>query len=299
MELRQLRYFMAVAEELHFGRAAARIGMAQSPLSRAIREFENDLHVKLFATTTRRTELTVAGATLFQDARRILSAADQAKARVQGLPAGAERVLRIGVCESALFLRFTSLLARFRVVAPTAELRLHELAYAQQLNDLESGLIDLGFCHSPVDSQALETESLCSMSLVAALPANHEFASNISLTLSELVRQPLILSSSFKNGGAQSQIDALIQSCTHKPKIIDAEASFVKLMTSVGAGFGVGLVPDTLAELMNRSDIVFRPLSSKRARLTTYLIRRREVPSVLMARFIAEAKALSCPFPPS
>lgn len=133
MELRQLRYFVAVADHLHFGRAAAWIGMEQSPLSRAIKAFEIELGVKLFATSTRRTDLTTAGTVLLQDARRILAATEQTKARMSSFSATTATEIILGVCEGALDARLARLLSRFRETSPFNQIRLRELSFAHQL----------------------------------------------------------------------------------------------------------------------------------------------------------------------
>ena len=137
MELRQLRYFVAVAEELYFGRAAARLGIEQSPLSKAIKVFEEHLDVRLLATTTRRTELTPAGTLLLAQARQILMATEHIERRIKEFANGTQADIAIGLSEGLLNANFSVKLRRFSIEAPVVRILVKEMSFEQQLSALD------------------------------------------------------------------------------------------------------------------------------------------------------------------
>jgi DNA-binding transcriptional LysR family regulator len=143
MELRHLRYFVAVAEELHFGRAAERIGIEQSPLSRAIRELEGDLGVRLFTRNSRSTRITPAGETFLAEARRILKAVSLARKATAAIASGARARLRIGISDSIAQPRLARLLARCRVEQPNVEFIVIDRSERRQVSGLREGLLDV------------------------------------------------------------------------------------------------------------------------------------------------------------
>ncbi len=145
MELRHLRCFVAVAEELHFARAAERLHIEQSPLSRAIKELEYDLRVQLFERTTRSTRLTWAGKVFLEDVRRVFAAIDQAKANLKAAASGYHGTLRIALSDGIAPSRLAALLALCRAEEPEVEIRLFQTPFAQQLKGLRDDLYDAGF----------------------------------------------------------------------------------------------------------------------------------------------------------
>ena len=145
MELRHLRYFLAVAEELHFARAAERLHIEQSPLSRAIRELEEELGAQLFVRTSRSTRLTLAGKLLMENAPRVLLALDQARESVKAAANGFHGRLRVALSDGITPSRLQALLARCREEDPEIEIRLFEVPLAQQLSGLRDDLYDVGF----------------------------------------------------------------------------------------------------------------------------------------------------------
>ncbi len=148
MELRHLRCFIAVAEELHFARAAERLHIEQSPLSRAIKELESNLAVQLFERTTRRTRLTWAGKVFLEEAHRVFAAIDQAKASVKAAATGYRGRLRIALSDGIAQPRLSALLAQCREEEPEVEIRLSETPLSQQIKGLNSDLYDAGFAQS-------------------------------------------------------------------------------------------------------------------------------------------------------
>ena len=155
MELRLLRYFVAVAEELHMARAAERLGIEQSPVSRAMRDLERSLDVQLFDRSTRQTRLTWAGKVLLGEARRVLATVDHAVQATKGAAQGYQGNLRVGICDSLAQPRIASLLARSREEEPELDIRVLELPFSQQLKGLHNDLLDIGFALSNAVNAAL------------------------------------------------------------------------------------------------------------------------------------------------
>ncbi|WP_238589396.1 LysR family transcriptional regulator [Pseudonocardia sp. HH130629-09] len=184
MDLRQLRYFVAVAETRHFGRAAEGLHMAQSPLSQAIRQLESQVGATLFDRTTRRVELTAAGASLLEDARRILANVDDARRRVEQVAAGTEGVLTVGATDLAayrLLPRMARVLARHM---PGVTLRfVPGLLTAAQEDALDKRRIDLAVLRPPVVRPEVSTRTVAQERLIAALPAGHRLAGHGAVAL--------------------------------------------------------------------------------------------------------------------
>ncbi|HBN9664621.1 TPA: LysR family transcriptional regulator [Pseudomonas aeruginosa] len=148
MELRHLRYFLALTEELHFTRAAERLHIEQPPLSRAIKELEDDLGVQLFMRNRRGTQLTAAGHVLLQDARRVFATLDQARSNVKAVASGYQGTLSIAISDGTAERRLSAWLAHCREQEPEAEVRLTEVNLAEQLRGLRSGHFDVGFART-------------------------------------------------------------------------------------------------------------------------------------------------------
>ena len=170
MELRHLRCFVALAEELHFTRAAERLNIEQSPLSRTIKELEGRLGTALFVRNRRATRLTAAGDALLADSRLILSMLDQAKRNVQAAASGYRGILRIAISDGAVEPRLSALLARCRAEEPELEVRMSEMPLSAQLRGLRNGYFDVGFALSSVVGTHIVAEPVWIDSLLAAIP---------------------------------------------------------------------------------------------------------------------------------
>src|SRR5579871_4301881 len=177
MELRQLRYFVAVAEELHFRRAAERLHISQPPLSQQIRALEDELGFALLIRTRRRVELTAAGAAFLRDARTLLGELEGAVATARRIDAGHTGRLRINFVGSALFSIVPGIVERFRRSRPGVELELHERATVDQLRAVRAGLADVGLVRPPIEHDGeLDVRTVLRERTVAALPAGHPLA---------------------------------------------------------------------------------------------------------------------------
>src|SRR3569833_1841822 len=193
MELRHLRYFVALADELHFGRAAERIGIEQSPFSRAIRELENDLGVRLFTRTSRRTQITRAGEIFLIEARRILRAVHSARQTAQALASDLKGKLRIGVSESISQPRVARLLARCRTDQPDVEFEVSDRSLRRQATQLREGLLDIGLTPSPISADGLRTEPQWTSTLAVQQPARQPKNGDAPNTIAALLREPKVL----------------------------------------------------------------------------------------------------------
>src|SRR5829696_8369374 len=201
MELRHLRYFVVVAEELHFGRAAERLHIAQPPLSRQIRDLERELGTPLFERVPRGVELTAAGRAFLPEARLTLAQAERAQRTAQRAARGESGRLRVGFVEAATYSGILpEVLGFFRMHLPNIGLSLFEMDALQQAEALHDGRIDLGILHSaPADAERwLRAEPVYADPLVAAVPDTHRVAPNASprrrrIALDELAADPFVL----------------------------------------------------------------------------------------------------------
>ena len=193
MEFRHLRYFLAVAEELHFARAAERLHIEQSPLSRAIRELEEELGAQLFVRTSRSTRLTLAGKLLMENAPRVLLALDQARESVKAAANGFHGRLRVALSDGITPSRLPALLARCREEDPEIEIRLFEVPLAQQLSGLRDDLYDAGFSMADEVGDGIIIEPAWEDELMVAMPARHELLAHRRVPLDEVLQHPLVL----------------------------------------------------------------------------------------------------------
>ena len=289
MQLRRLRYFVAVAEELHFLRAAQRLHIEQSPLSRAIKELEADLGVKLLERTTRCTRLTPAGVVFLEEARQVLAAFAQARASARDAAKGQKGRLRIAFAEGIAHTRLSHLLARYRADADEVELKIMQMPFDEQVQALHAGSLDAGFSFAPVKRNGIQANALWVDPLAAVLPAQHPLAAKGQIKLGEIAREPLVLCGERSSADRYTHFEAAILAATESPNVVDYAANEQILLTLVGAGYGVGFVLATHAETIQRSDIVVRPIASPPPLVKTFLLSRTEEPTGPLACFLKQA----------
>ena len=259
METRHLRYFVAVAEEKHFGRAAERLHMAQPPLSQQIKQLEEQLKTQLLVRTTRKVELTPAGELLLDRARGILADLDQVAQDVQLVGQGASGVVRIGVAGSTMYRLMPRIVEAARTRMPGLRLNVHgEMLTPQMERALEENRIDVALLRPPVRSEALDLLRLGQDELVLALPEQHPLAVREELRLADLAGQPFI---SYPAESAVSGIflDAA-RSAGFRPDIVQEARETSTLLSFVAAGMGIALVP-TPRSTFGLQGIVFRALT--------------------------------------
>ena len=272
MEFRHLRYFLAVAEELHFARAAERLHIEQSPLSRAIRELEEELGAQLFVRTSRSTRLTLAGKLLMENAPRVLLALDQARESVKAAANGFHGRLRVALSDGITPSRLPALLARCREEDPEIEIRLFEVPLAQQLSGLRDDLYDAGFSMADEVGDGIIIEPAWEDELMVAMPARHELLAHKRVPLDEVLQHPLVLGDPAVCEGHAKQIDRILRKQDREPLIEQYVATFDVMMTFVSAGLALGLAGAAHIASSREPGVVGRPLAGKSPMLTTYLL---------------------------
>lgn len=287
MELRHLRGFMAVAEELHFARAAERLHIEQSPLSRTIKELEIDIGAQLFDRNSRGTRLTKPGEALAEAAKRIFQAVEQARCNVQAAAAGYRGSIRIALSDGVLPQRLAAVLARCREEEPEVEIRLFEVELSQQLKGLREDLFDVGFARSKVVGEGLTAQAVWQAPLIIAVPARHPLLSLKQIPLAEALNYPLVLFHPRTHAGLHQQIDCLLRQVPSRANIVGQVSSHEVMLTLVAAGYGLGLTCEAQMALHQNTGIVTRPLAGNPQLLTSYLLRPSNEPSEPLRRFIA------------
>jgi DNA-binding transcriptional LysR family regulator len=259
MELRHLRYFVAVAEELHFRRAAERLHMSQPPLSQQIRRLEEDVGATLLVRNQRRVELTAAGQAYLARARDILAAVEDAAREARRVQRGEVGRLDVGFVGSAMYSVVPELLRAFRERFPDVGLHLRELGTTEQLRRLEDGRLDVGFLRAPGPRPGLSIETVLLEPVVAALPEDHPLAAAPEVRVEDLAAAPLVL---MTRAGAPGLRDALtrLTDGLAEDAIVQEVTEMQTLVGLVAAGAGVSLVPQSLRALV-RAGVVYRDLA--------------------------------------
>lgn len=286
MELRHLRYFIVVAEELHFGRAALRLHIEQSPLSRAIKELEEHLGVRLFDRTTRSTRLTRAGEVFLEHVRRVFAVLEQARNSVEAVAAGYLDQLRVALSDGITPPRLSALLAQCRQDDPDIEVRLFEVPLSQQIRGLHDDLYDVGFAQSAEVGDGIVAEPAWSDPLVVVLPARHPLLVHKRIPLDEVLRYPLVMCDPQSCEGYGQQIARILRRADADPLIAEQVTSLELMLTLVAAGYALALVGASQVIACRNADVVGRPLAGRSPTLTTYLLRRDTDPSETLSRFI-------------
>lgn len=280
----RIRYFVAVAEERHFGRAAEKLHMSQPPLSQQIQLLEKELGTQLFTRTTRRVELTEAGEILYEGAKRALDQLEQAILHAQRVQRGEAGLLRVGFVSTAAFQLLSDVLRAFRQRYPQATLELFHLTSAQQAAAFEARTIDVGFLREPPGGE-VEVEIIDKDPLVVALPATHPLARRTSVPVRLLKDQPFVIWDRQQTAGiAQTILDL----CTRHGflPIIALEVTNPPAMLSlVAGGVGVAIVPRSATHLRPEA-VVFRPLDDKNAYSPMALAWRSDNTRELLPGFI-------------
>ena len=290
MELRLLRYFVAAAEELHFARAAERLGIEQSPVSRAMRDLEEFLGVQLFDRSTRQMRLTWAGQVLLSECRRVLATVDQAIRATKGAAQGYQGYLRIAICDSLAQPRIATLLARSREQEPELEIRVFEMPFRQQLKGLHNDLLDIGFALSNAVNDGLVAEAVWTDPLSVIVPARHPLLIHGQVRLEDALKFPLVLCHPEADSGCHQQIQAVLEGASVEPKVVDHVTSLGVMLTLVGAGYGISFAIASQVQTLQRSDITIRPLVGTAPTLSIYLLRRQGEPSASVKRFLVRAR---------
>jgi DNA-binding transcriptional LysR family regulator len=289
VEIRQLQYFVAVAQTRHFGRAAERLHMAQSPLSQAIRQLEAQLGATLFDRTTRRVELTPAGEALLRDAERILGSIEAAQTRVRLVGAGRTGLLRVGATGLAAYRQLPQLARIATRELPGLELRFEpDLLTPAQEQALEEDRIDLAVLRPPLRRAGLASRLVARERLVVAVPQSHRLAGDEPVRLAELRDEDFVV-----YGVPDSVVDgAVTQACLSAgflPRRVHAAAQTSILLTLVAAGLGVAVLPEAALALRVQG-VQLIPVADE-VSIDLAIAWRREDPSPALARLLRALEA--------
>jgi DNA-binding transcriptional LysR family regulator len=297
MELRHLRYFVAVAEEEHMTRAAARLSIQQPPLSQQIKALEEELGVTLFTRLGKRIQLNAAGKLFLSDAREILTRAEEAKKRVRRFDLGEEGRMRVGYTSSASLHELTPGIVRaFRAAHPLISLEIEEGAAHDLLSALEEERIDAAFVRSPVTNYAtLESITLVQENMVVALPIQHPLATLAAggLRLQDLEHESFILYRQVNGSGIKDMLLEVCREAGFEPQAVEEVHRIIAAIQLVAAGLGISVVPQSLSSIQP-NNVVYRAFEPPTAvTVPLNLAYRRNVDAQSIKRFIALSKALS------
>lgn len=244
IELRHLRYFIAVAEELHFGHAAARLNISQPPLSQQIQLLEQQVGARLLSRTNRSVALTPAGAQFLIDSRQILTQVDDAAARAARLHQGQTGELRVGFTSSAPFIKAVSdTLSTFRRRYPDVHLQTREINTREQIAPLHEGTLDLGLMRNTALPDTLAWEVILREPLLAMVPHDHPLAAQPAVTLGELAKEPFVFFDPHVGTGLYDDILGLLRRYGLVPRIAQEVGEAMTIIGLVAAGLGVSILP--------------------------------------------------------
>jgi DNA-binding transcriptional LysR family regulator len=288
VELRHLRYFVAVAEELSFTRAAARLHIAQPPLSTQIRRLEEALGVALFDRSRRAVSLTPAGALLLDEARRLLVQVDQALAATVRAGTGEAGLLTVGFVPSASNATLPAVVRAFRTRYPAVELFLREHPPDALVSALHGASVDLCFLYLPFEDEALASVTVLREPLVAVVPSDHALAGESArLPVAELRDEPFILPARHRMPGLNARVLEACRAAGFEPQPVQKDVWLTQTMLGlVAAGLGVALVPESVSEL-HRTGVVFRPLADPGPPVELAAFWRKDDASPTLRNFVA------------
>ncbi|WP_275541971.1 LysR substrate-binding domain-containing protein [Sphingopyxis lindanitolerans] len=297
MDFRQLRYFSVLAEELNFTRAAARCNVSQPPLSRAIRQLEEQLGVALFIRDTHNVRLTAAGASLARDAARIATLLDEADQRTRKVARGLRGTLTLGFGGSTVYSFWPSLIRGFKQLAPDVDLSFRAMSVLEQIEALRESRIDVGLIRLPVLDEMVETAAVYQEPLSVALPSEHPLlGASGPVPVRRLVGSPFVTYEARRGFNFQADLHALCRFARFEPQIVHQAPSTEAVVGIVACGEGVAIVPAS-AERLRMRGVSFRPLETKGlpaqlASVTFGIGWRRDFTSAVTEEFIAFVRSL-------
>jgi DNA-binding transcriptional LysR family regulator len=290
MELRHLRYFLAVADAANFTRAADALGIGQPPLSQQVKALEKELDVELFKRTARGAELTLAGRVFADEARRVLDDAQRAARAAQRAARGETGHLRVGFTGTAAFNENVSeLIRRFREQYPDTELALHEATSGVLLEELEAGQLDVAIIR-PVRRVAdvLLQQDWRDEAMLVAVPVAHRLASRKSIALADLADEPFVQVPRVAGGTLFDDIVAACAAAGFEPQLAQPAPQMASAVTLVAAGLGISIVPKSITRV-RVAGVAYRPLVARGLRARLALASRRDDPSAVVRNFLALA----------
>ncbi|MBD1834701.1 LysR family transcriptional regulator [Cyanobacteria bacterium FACHB-472] len=295
MELRHLRYFIAVAQELNFTRAAERLHIAQPPLSKQIHDLEVELGVQLFDRTKRPLQLTVAGVIFLEEAMSAIAQVENAVKMAQRASRGEIGRLVIGFTSSMANSFLPDILRVYRDRFPKVELVWRELATSHQLQALRDRQLDVGFFH--LTSWMLQAADLCLMtiwheSLIVALPATHPLANQPQISLKALAQEVFILPSRQFSPVLSEQLEHLCQQSDISPVVIQEGTMMLTILGLVAGGVGIALLPAN-AQNLQRKGVVYKNITESTSTIPMAAVWRRDDASATLREFLEVTKEVT------
>jgi DNA-binding transcriptional LysR family regulator len=292
MELRHLKCLAVLAEELHFTKAAERLGIAQPALTQQIQALERDLGVRLFQRTKRSVHLTEAGRLTLDEALRTLQQAERTRLIANQAGRGEKGLIEIGYVGSAAF---SGVLARtisaYRKTNPNVELRLDELSIQQLLSDLSSNRLDAAFLRLPVKPwpAGLASAAILSEPIVVAVPAMHALAKKRAISIASLADEAFIAMRHMEGVGFHAQVEEICRRHQFVPRIMQRAQQFGAIASLVGAGLGVALVPASIRNL-HLFNVTLRPLADVKEATTLAIVFRKSEQAPAVLSFIQKVR---------
>lgn len=287
MELRHLRYFSVLADELHFGRAAQRLAISQPPLSVAIRQLEESIGARLFERNSKEVRLTAAGAALRESARQLLHRSEEIVREARDVASGSAGHLRIGFVGAMLYRGLPQALRAFRRRHPGVRISLMEMNSAEQMAELLHDRLDLGFVHTHRMPQGLQQRLLLTEPFVCCLPARHALARRRVVAIADLQAQPFILFARSASPDYHERILSICAGAGYQPEVRHEVRHWLAAVSLVSQDMGVALVPEALKRSVLKG-AVFRPLQEAVAQSEAYGVWRSAPRNLLVERLLEE-----------
>jgi DNA-binding transcriptional LysR family regulator len=294
IELRHLRYFVAVAEDLHFGKAANRLGISQPPLSQQILALEREIGARLFERSNRRVELTNAGKNFLKEAVEVIERVDAAATRAERIHRGQVGEVKVGFFGSAPFVEaFQKLVFDFRTEHPDVDLILEEMPTYQQIDAILDGRLDLGFVR-PLQPKpdSIQSVEIFRERLMVVMRNDHQLAARSGdLSVADLAGEPMVLYASSIGSGLYQKIVDLCRDSGFAPNVAQAANATPTMMGLVAAGMGISILPESLKRLP-LDGLKFVPLREARAETAVWLAKRWDDRSFLARSLFQQASRL-------
>ena len=282
-----MRYFQVLAEELNFGRAAARLHMAQPPLTRQIQALENDLGAALFERTPRGVLLTIAGQTLYDEVPNILSLVARARSRTEQAGQGRLGRIDVGIFGASILNVIPRVLSRFRAEHPEVELFLHTMTKAEQIEALRERRITVGFNRLVPKEPDIAFSIVLRERYLVALPASHRLCANAEVTLSDMAGEPLILYPNLPMPGLAQQVLAAFARKGLAVRVVQQVEDVLTSIALVSSGFGLCITTASAASLQ-LPHVEYRPLKSRSLHdIDLSCLYRRDDKSPILRQFLA------------
>lgn len=257
---RQLRYFLVLAEELHFGRAAQRLHISQPPLSASLRQLEEELGVRLLERNSRHVAMTAAGQAFYRQSRRVLEQLEDSRELVRRIDSSPSGLLRVGFTPAMLFRQLPDAMTELQARHPGIDVQLIEKNSAEQVEAISLGKLDLGFIHAIPLPATMSSLTIADETFLCCLPTQHPLATRDTLTIRDLVGEPLVMFNRNLAPHYYDRIVSLFHVADAKPTIKHEVSYWLTIVTLISRGMGIALIPEALANPMI-SSVSFIPMA--------------------------------------